>query len=116
MVAVSKLTHVDEQGKVHMVDVGHKPDSERTAVARGEVLMEPETLTLINEGAMKKGDVALMNMNLLHRSGTNEGEHIRYTALCRYHRIMADDYVPFGLLYQFNEFLADRRRTSGREN
>ena len=57
---------------------------------------------------MKKGDVALMNMNLFHRSGTNDGEHIRYTALCRFHRIMAEDYVPFGLLYQFNDFLADR--------
>ena len=57
MVAVSKLTHVDEQGKAHMVDVGHKPDSERMAIARGEVLMEPDTLRLIHEGAMKKGDV-----------------------------------------------------------
>jgi cyclic pyranopterin phosphate synthase len=40
-----------------MVDVGHKPDSERIAVARGEVQMQPETLQLIQEGALKKGDV-----------------------------------------------------------
>ncbi len=40
-----------------MVDVGHKPDTERTAVARGEVVMRPETLALIRDGAMKKGDV-----------------------------------------------------------
>jgi cyclic pyranopterin phosphate synthase len=40
-----------------MVDVGGKPDTERTAVARGEVKMKPETLGLIRSGAMKKGDV-----------------------------------------------------------
>lgn len=40
-----------------MVDVGHKADSERVAVARGAVIMQPETLRLIIEGNMKKGDV-----------------------------------------------------------
>lgn len=40
-----------------MVDVGAKPDTERMAVARGEVLMLPETLALIQAGALKKGDV-----------------------------------------------------------
>jgi cyclic pyranopterin phosphate synthase len=39
------------------VDVGHKPDTERIAVARGAVSMQPETLRLIIEGNMKKGDV-----------------------------------------------------------
>ena len=40
-----------------MVDVGAKPDSERTAVAGGTVSMQAETLRLIREGALKKGDV-----------------------------------------------------------
>ena len=40
-----------------MVDVGHKPDTERTAVARGEVLMKQGTLELIRAGQIKKGDV-----------------------------------------------------------
>lgn len=40
-----------------MVDVGHKPDTERMAVAKGEVRMKAETLSLIRAGAMKKGDV-----------------------------------------------------------
>jgi cyclic pyranopterin phosphate synthase len=40
-----------------MVDVGDKPDSERTAVAGGAVYMQPETLQLIRDGALKKGDV-----------------------------------------------------------
>jgi cyclic pyranopterin monophosphate synthase len=53
----SKLTHLDETGKVRMVDVGQKPDSERTAVAKGEVVMRSETLGLIQAGAIKKGDV-----------------------------------------------------------
>ncbi|HLV35584.1 MAG TPA: cyclic pyranopterin monophosphate synthase MoaC [Spirillospora sp.] len=52
-----KLTHLDEQGAAHMVDVGAKPDSERTAVAGGMVYMQPETLRLIRDGALKKGDV-----------------------------------------------------------
>ncbi len=40
-----------------MVDVGHKPDTERSAIAAGEVVMRPETLALIRSGALKKGDV-----------------------------------------------------------
>lgn len=40
-----------------MVDVGHKPDTERVAVARGSVVMQPDTLQLIIEGNIKKGDV-----------------------------------------------------------
>jgi cyclic pyranopterin phosphate synthase len=52
-----KLTHLDESGQAKMVDVGHKPDTERIAVARGAVSMQPETLRLIIEGNMKKGDV-----------------------------------------------------------
>lgn len=40
-----------------MVDVGAKPDSERTAVAGGTISMQPETLRLIRDGALKKGDV-----------------------------------------------------------
>ena len=52
-----RLTHLDEQGRARMVDVGHKPDTERVAVAKGEVHMRPETLELIRQGALKKGDV-----------------------------------------------------------
>ncbi len=52
-----KLTHLDEGGRARMVDVGAKPDTERLAVAKGEVLMKPATLDLIRAGALKKGDV-----------------------------------------------------------
>ena len=51
------LTHLDEQGRATMVDVGWKPTTDREAVARGYVSMQPETLRLIKEGLMKKGDV-----------------------------------------------------------
>jgi cyclic pyranopterin monophosphate synthase len=40
-----------------MVDVGHKPDTQRIAIAQGEVVMNSETLNLIKAGAIKKGDV-----------------------------------------------------------
>ncbi len=53
----NKLTHIDNTGQAKMVDVGHKPDTERVAVARGAVLMQQETLQLILEGNIKKGDV-----------------------------------------------------------
>jgi cyclic pyranopterin phosphate synthase len=52
-----KLTHVDETGRARMVDVGAKDDSSRVAVARGEIVMLPETLALIRDGMIKKGDV-----------------------------------------------------------
>jgi len=51
------LTHLDEHGRAHMVDVGAKPDTDRVAVAKGEVAMRPETLRLIAEGGVPKGDV-----------------------------------------------------------
>ncbi|PWS34889.1 cyclic pyranopterin monophosphate synthase MoaC [Falsiroseomonas bella] len=53
----AKLTHFDDQGRAAMVDVSQKPDTARTAVARGRITMRPETLALINEGKIGKGDV-----------------------------------------------------------
>ena len=52
-----KLSHMDDQGRAQMVDVGAKLDSERKAVARGEVLLRPETLRLIADNGVPKGDV-----------------------------------------------------------
>lgn len=52
-----KLTHLDDQGRAHMVDVGAKPDTQRTAIAGGEIKMRLETFQMIQAGAMKKGDV-----------------------------------------------------------
>lgn len=54
---MSKLTHLDEQGRAKMVDVSHKPDTVRIAIARGEVHMSKATLELIRAGQIKKGDV-----------------------------------------------------------
>ena len=51
------LTHFDESGNAHMVDVSAKPVTARTAVAEGQVRMSPETLALVTEGRAKKGDV-----------------------------------------------------------
>jgi cyclic pyranopterin phosphate synthase len=51
------LTHLDKSGRAKMVDVTSKSESERMAVARGTVLMKPQTLNLILEGNVHKGDV-----------------------------------------------------------
>lgn len=52
-----QLTHLDDQGRARMVDVGHKDNTKRTAVARGSVHMQAQTLQLIMAGNIKKGDV-----------------------------------------------------------
>lgn len=52
-----ELTHIDEHGRARMVDVGAKQETERVAIARGEVRMRPETLALIQTGGVAKGDV-----------------------------------------------------------
>jgi cyclic pyranopterin phosphate synthase len=51
------LTHLNEDGRAQMVDVGGKPDTERIAVARGRITMRPQTLALILSGTVTKGDV-----------------------------------------------------------
>jgi cyclic pyranopterin monophosphate synthase len=52
-----RLTHLDDQGRAHMVDVGAKAETQREAVARGMIRMQPATLGLILSGGMPKGDV-----------------------------------------------------------
>lgn len=52
-----KLTHFDKAGRARMVDVTAKEDTSREAVAEGRVRMRPETLALIKEGRVGKGDV-----------------------------------------------------------
>lgn len=54
---MSELTHLDAEGRAHMVDVGAKDETQREALARGAVRMRPETLRLIVQGGMPKGDV-----------------------------------------------------------
>ncbi|NGM45626.1 cyclic pyranopterin monophosphate synthase MoaC [Rhodobacter sp. SGA-6-6] len=54
---MSGLSHFDDKGAAHMVDVSGKPVTARTAVAEGFVAMEPATLALITEGRAEKGDV-----------------------------------------------------------
>ena len=54
---MAKLTHFDDSGQAHMVDVSDKPVTARIAVAEGFVRMSPETLIHITEGTAKKGDV-----------------------------------------------------------
>ena len=52
-----KLTHLDDSGRTQMVDIGQKPDTERMAIAKGEIVMHRDSLDLIEAGDLKKGDV-----------------------------------------------------------
>jgi cyclic pyranopterin phosphate synthase len=52
-----KLSHVDESGRARMVDVSAKPETQRIAIAKGEIVMRRSTLDLIQAGEIKKGDV-----------------------------------------------------------
>jgi cyclic pyranopterin phosphate synthase len=54
---VSQLSHLDSQGQAHMVDVGDKAETARTAIAEGRVVMQAETLAIVRAGDAKKGDV-----------------------------------------------------------
>ena len=65
------LTHLDDEGKASMVDVGDKPDSVRTATASGTITMRPETLALILQGKVEKGDV----FTVVRIAGINAAKH-----------------------------------------
>ena len=57
VISGNKLTHVNQSGEANMVDVGVKPETDRVAVAQAEVKMRSETMQLISENAIAKGDV-----------------------------------------------------------
>ena len=54
---MQKFTHVDENGRANMVDVGGKKPQRRRAVAEGIIFLSPETLAMIKDNQIKKGDV-----------------------------------------------------------
>ena len=54
---MSEFSHTDEKGKAKMVNVGHKPDQNRIAIASGEILLQNKTISLIRSNELKKGDV-----------------------------------------------------------
>ncbi len=54
---MSQLSHTDSDGKARMVDVGNKDQQLRIAIAEGHITLNPETIALIKENNMKKGDV-----------------------------------------------------------
>ena len=68
------LSHVDEQGRARMVDVSAKADTEREAVARGLVLMKPETLKLVSEGGISKGEA----LSVARVAGIMAAKHTPY--------------------------------------
>lgn len=54
---MDELSHIDKDGNARMVDVGHKPEMQRTAEAEGFISLGSRTVSLVREGMMKKGDV-----------------------------------------------------------
>jgi cyclic pyranopterin phosphate synthase len=68
---VSALTHLDTEGNARMVDVSGKPESDRTAVATGTITMQPDTLALILQGKVEKGDV----FTVARIAGINAAKH-----------------------------------------
>jgi len=54
---MNKLTHFDNSGQAHMVNVGDKPNTHRIAIASGQITMLPETFKMVEAGTHKKGDV-----------------------------------------------------------
>jgi cyclic pyranopterin monophosphate synthase len=54
---MKKLTHTTKKGKASMVDVGAKPEQLRVAIASGHINLHPETIALVKQNMVKKGDV-----------------------------------------------------------
>ena len=54
---MNQFSHIDNEGKANMVDVGHKPEQERVAKASGFIHLQTNTIKLIRENLIKKGDV-----------------------------------------------------------
>jgi len=54
---MKRLSHVDRRGRARMVDISDKDETDREAVARGAIFMQPDTLRMIQKGAVPKGDV-----------------------------------------------------------
>ncbi|MVX67027.1 cyclic pyranopterin monophosphate synthase MoaC [Clostridium chromiireducens] len=52
-----EFTHFNEKGRAHMVNVSEKDETKRVAIARGSIKMKKETVDLIKDGLIKKGDV-----------------------------------------------------------
>ena len=52
-----EFTHFNEEGRAHMVNVSEKSETKRVAIARGTIKMKKETVSLIKDGLIKKGDV-----------------------------------------------------------
>lgn len=57
MSLINKFSHTDEKGRANMVDVGDKPVSKRVAKASGHIALSQETIGLIKENGLKKGDL-----------------------------------------------------------
>lgn len=90
---MDELTHIDASGRPRMVDVSHKPDTPREAVARGTVRMKASTLALIKEGATAKGEV-LAVAQLAGIMAAKETPHL--IPLC--HPVLIGDIkIEFGL-------------------
>lgn len=54
---MTELSHLNDEGRARMVDVSKKDDTNREAIACGSIFMKPETLSILKEGNIKKGDV-----------------------------------------------------------
>lgn len=80
---MSELTHIDDNGRPRMVDVGEKTDTKRIAVARGSIYMKPETLQRIKEGSMAKGDV----LSVAQTAGIMAAKHT-WSAIPMCHNIL----------------------------
>jgi cyclic pyranopterin phosphate synthase len=82
---MNKLTHTDKHGKASMIDVGSKAVSIRTAKASGHISLSPDTIKLVNENQLKKGDV----LTVAQIAGINGAKHCQILIpLC--HNIILD--------------------------
>jgi len=85
------------------VGLRHTEKSDYVTTEQREVDAAVVSKYEVQNAPVGAGDVVIVNMNTIHRSGENRSDRIRFSALCRYHRMTAKDYVPFRIYHTFNE-------------
>ncbi|MEQ8667389.1 MAG: phytanoyl-CoA dioxygenase family protein [Rhodospirillales bacterium] len=100
---VCKSSHLAGTVDPDYSEAGAQGRSEQRAIPDDAVKRYPETIC-----ELKRGDTLFFNMNLFHSSGFNNSNRIRFSTICRYHRMMADDYVPFRILHHYDDYAIDR--------
>ena len=108
-----KLSHLDESGRARMVDVGRKPVSERLAIARGEIRMQPATLELIRQVRIRAKERVFVTNALRALAAVSPTSNVRDIA---HVVLVGGSALDFEIPQLVTKALAECRVVAGRAN